>query len=146
VRLVVGAYAARARFDEGGHVTLAEHLAPSPGGARGTLHDDRIEREDAMERRAGGDPSGEATTTRTVDVAAVLGAASLEVVAELGRIVMRGDEVAGLGPGAVLALGRFGASPVSLRVGGEVWAEGELVDVEGELGVRVTAVRRPGAR
>jgi flagellar motor switch protein FliM len=78
---------------------------------------------------------------RTVDVAAVLAAAPIEVVAEVGRVVLRGAEVAGLGPGAVLALGRAAAAPVTLRVGGEVWAEGELCDVDGELGVRVTSVR-----
>ena len=74
----------------------------------------------------------------------MLAAAPIEVVAELGRVVLRGEEVAGLGPGAVLALGRVGASPVALRVGGEVWAEGELVSVDGELGVRVTKVRGTG--
>jgi flagellar motor switch/type III secretory pathway protein FliN len=47
-----------------------------------------------------------------------------------------------LGPGAVPALGRAGAAPIVLRVGGEVWAEGELCDVDGALGVRVTATRR----
>ena len=62
----------------------------------------------------------------------------------MGRLRLRGAEVAGLGPGAVLTLGRVGASPVALRVGGEIWAVGELVDVDGELGVRVTSTRRSG--
>jgi len=62
----------------------------------------------------------------------------------LGRLTFARRDVVGLGPGAVLALGRAGAAPVVLRVGGEVWAEGELCEVEGELGVRVTAMRRPG--
>ena len=39
------------------------------------------------------------------DATTVLGAASIEVVAELGRVTLRGDEVLGLAPGAVLALG-----------------------------------------
>jgi flagellar motor switch/type III secretory pathway protein FliN len=30
-----------------------------------------------------------------------------------------------------------------LRAGGEIWAEGELVNVDGELGVRVTRLLRP---
>ena len=94
-----------------------------------------------MERRDEGD--GE--KTRIVDAAAVLAAAPIEVVAELGRFVLRGEEIAGLGPGAVLTLGRAGASPVALRVGDEIWAEGELVDVDGELGVRVTTARRSGS-
>jgi type III secretion system YscQ/HrcQ family protein len=72
-----------------------------------------------------------------MDATTVLGAASIEVVAELGRITLRGDELLGLAPGAVLALGA-GRTGISLRVGGEVWADGEIVDVDGELGVRVT--------
>lgn len=71
------------------------------------------------------------------DATTVLAAASIEVVAELGRVSLRGDELLGLAPGAVLAVG-LGRTGVSLRVGGEVWAEGEIVDIDGELGVRVT--------
>jgi flagellar motor switch/type III secretory pathway protein FliN len=73
------------------------------------------------------------------DATTVLAAASIEVVAELGRIALRGDELLGLAPGAVLALGAS-RSRVTLRVGGEAWADGEIVDVDGELGVRITRV------
>ena len=69
----------------------------------------------------------------------MLAAASIEVVAELGRISLRGDELLGLAPGAVLALGTRSTNVV-LRVGGEHWADGEIVDIDGELGVRVTRV------
>ena len=71
------------------------------------------------------------------DATTVLAAASIEVVAELGRVSLRGDELLGLAPGAVLAMGT-GRTGICLRVGGEVWAEGEIVDIDGELGVRVT--------
>jgi flagellar motor switch/type III secretory pathway protein FliN len=71
------------------------------------------------------------------DATTVLGAAMIEVVAELGRVSLRGDEVLGLAPGAVLAVGK-GRPTVCLRVGGELWADGEIVDIDGELGVRVT--------
>ena len=71
------------------------------------------------------------------DATTVLAAASIEVVAELGRVSLRGDELLGLAPGAVLAIG-MGRTGVALRVGGEIWAEGEIVDIDGELGVRVT--------
>lgn len=73
------------------------------------------------------------------DPTTVLAAASIEVVAELGRISLRGDELLGLAPGAVLALGTRSTNVV-LRVGGEHWADGEIVDIDGELGVRVTRV------
>jgi type III secretion system YscQ/HrcQ family protein len=75
----------------------------------------------------------------TIDpAAAALAAAPVEVVAELGRITLRGDEVLGLAPGVVLGLRVDRTSAVSLRIGGAIWAEGELVNVDGELGVRVT--------
>jgi type III secretion system YscQ/HrcQ family protein len=143
VRVVVGAHAARARLSDDGRVTLEDALRPatSPGGGRSGLVEGQARQEVIMERRDEGD--GE--KTRIVDAAAVLAAAPIEVVAELGRFVLRGEEIAGLGPGAVLTLGRAGASPVALRVGDEIWAEGELVDVDGELGVRVTTARRSGS-
>lgn len=74
----------------------------------------------------------------TNSAAAALAAAPVEVVAELGRITLRGDEVLGLAPGVVLGLRVDRTSAVSLRVGGAIWAEGELVNIEGELGVRIT--------
>jgi type III secretion protein Q len=82
--------------------------------------------------------------TAAVEATALLAAAPIEVTAELGRLVLRGDEVLALGPGSVLTLGRQRRADVLLRVGDEVWAEGELVDVEGTLGVRVTRTLRPG--
>jgi len=72
--------------------------------------------------------------------AAALAAAPVEVVAELGRITLRGDEVLGAAPGVVLGLRVDRTSAVTLRIGGAIWAEGELVNIEGELGVRVTRV------
>jgi len=64
----------------------------------------------------------------------------VEVIAELGRVTMTGRELLELRPGAVLLVGRPLSGPVDLTVGGRVVARGELVDVEGEIGVRVTAV------
>jgi type III secretion system YscQ/HrcQ family protein len=62
---------------------------------------------------------------------------------EVGSARMSAREWAGLGPGDVVALAHKLADPVTLRVGGVAVAEGELVDIEGEVGVRV--LRRLGA-
>ena len=64
----------------------------------------------------------------------------VEMVCELGRVTMSGRELLELRPGAVIPVGRPLAGPVDLTVGGRVVARGELVDVEGEIGVRVTQV------
>jgi type III secretion system YscQ/HrcQ family protein len=152
VLVTVGAHAARARLAGDGRVVLEGALRRATTSAAAFTESSEQE-EVAMQVRDGDggaaateEPGSIGEGTRRVDVAAVLAEAPIEVVAELGRLVLRGDEVAGLGPGSVLALGRVGASPVALRVGGEIWAEGELVDVDGELGVRVTSARSPDGR
>ncbi len=61
----------------------------------------------------------------------------VELTAEVGRLRMTARELVELSPGAVLPLGRPLAGPVELVVGGKVVAIGELVDIEGELGVRL---------
>ena len=73
---------------------------------------------------------------------AALAAAPVEIVAELARLTMRGDEVLALAPGVVLTVTVERRRAIVLRAGGEIWAEGELCDVEGELGVRVTRLLR----
>lgn len=70
----------------------------------------------------------------------VLAAAPIEIVAEIGHIVLRADEVTALRPGSVLTLGPLRPTMVTLKVGDRVWAHGELVDVEGQLGVRLTTL------
>ena len=72
----------------------------------------------------------------------VLAGAPVEVVAELGRVILRGDEILGLERGSVLAFGHRPGARVDLVVGGRTWARGELVNVDGELGVRITEMMR----
>ena len=76
----------------------------------------------------------------SADGAAVLASAPIEVVAEIGRVPMRGDEVLGLISGVVLSLGERRRDLVTLRVGGRAWARGELVNVDDDLGVRITEI------
>jgi type III secretion system YscQ/HrcQ family protein len=117
VLLALGSFRAPARIDSDGRATIV----------RGW----RLEKREDVNME----------TDDTIDsAAAALAAAPVEVVAELGRITLRGDEVLGLAPGVVLGLRVDRTSAVSLRVGGAVWGEGELVNVDGELGVRVTRV------
>jgi flagellar motor switch protein FliM len=89
-------------------------------------------------RSCQGDPmpenqSGMSSTER-------LAALEVEVAAEIGRVVLSGREIASLAPGAVVELRRPLGGPVDLVVQGRLVARGELVDVEGEVGVRVLEV------
>ena len=81
---------------------------------------------------------GEATTIESLEHAPVV------VRVELGTVEMKAREWAELGPGDVIALGRWVGDPAILRVGGVELARGELVQVDGEYGVRILA--RTGLR
>lgn len=75
-----------------------------------------------------------------IDALTLLAAAPIEVVAEIGRLVMRADEITALHPGSVLALGLLTPHIVDIKIGDRSWAQGELVDVDGQLGVRLTSI------
>lgn len=64
----------------------------------------------------------------------------VQVTCEIGRVTLSAREILELRPGTVLPVGRPLAGPVDLTAGGRVLAHGELVDVEGEIGVRITEI------
>jgi type III secretion protein Q len=66
--------------------------------------------------------------------------AAVEVSACAGSVTLSVRELIELAPGQVLAMGRPVGGAVELRVGRQVVGRGELVDVDGELGVRVLSV------
>lgn len=66
-----------------------------------------------------------------------VGEVPVVVRVEVGTVQLLAREWAALGPGDVLTFGRKIAEPVVLRVGGVEVARGELVDVEGDVGVRI---------
>jgi flagellar motor switch/type III secretory pathway protein FliN len=70
----------------------------------------------------------------------IVGETPIVVRLELGFLEMSAAEWAALRPGDVVQCGRRIEEPVVLRAGGREIARGELVDIEGEIGVRITAV------
>jgi type III secretion protein Q len=70
-------------------------------------------------------------------VVATLGEVPVVVRVEIGEAQMTAREWASLGRGDVIALGRRVGELVVLRIGGVAWARGELVDLEGEVAVRI---------
>jgi type III secretion system YscQ/HrcQ family protein len=88
-------------------------------------------------------PSDATPTTATTTIEA-LEDAPVIVRVELGTVEMKAREWAELGPGDVVALGRRVGDPAILRVGGVELARGELVQVDGEYGVRILARTRGG--
>jgi type III secretion protein Q len=67
----------------------------------------------------------------------------LLVEVELGRVAVTLADLARVEPGAVLPLGLARRGLVTLRLGGRELAEGELVDVDGTVGVRVLRLGAP---
>ncbi|WP_338867505.1 type III secretion system cytoplasmic ring protein SctQ [Myxococcus stipitatus] len=68
----------------------------------------------------------------------LLGDVPLQIAVELARIPVTAEQVVGMRAGEVIELGRGPGEPVELSINGKVVARGELVEMEGQLGVRVT--------
>lgn len=74
------------------------------------------------------------------DTLATVGDAPIELSIEVARFAMTLDELARLRPGEVLASGQALGEKVTLRAGDRAIARGELVQVDGEIGIRITAL------
>ena len=81
---------------------------------------------------------------KNADSDTFLGGIPVEVVVELGRRTMLIREVAALKPGDIVDLEQTVDSPLDIRVGEKLLARGELVMVNGRVGLRVTEM--PGRR
>ncbi|MBI1849928.1 MAG: flagellar motor switch protein FliN [Planctomycetes bacterium] len=65
---------------------------------------------------------------------------------EVGRTLMRIDELMRLQPGAVVTLDRIAEAPADVLVNGTLVGRGEIVVVDGRFGVRLTELVDPRAR
>lgn len=79
----------------------------------------------------------EEAETSTNPTLEVLEEAPVVVRVELGAVEMKAREWAALSPGDVLLLGRKLGEPAILRASGVEIARGELVQIDGEYGVRI---------
>lgn len=92
--------------------------------------------------RGGAEPLGKAEATMNsgagkAELVDAMGDVPVVIRVEIGEARMAAREWARLGAGDVIALGRRVGEKVVLRVGGLPVARGDLVDVEGEVGVRI---------
>lgn len=88
----------------------------------------------------GDEPDTGREATPALDDLAALGDAAVDVHVEIARLRLPLEELLALRPGALLATGAAPGREVTLRVGDRAIARGELVDVDGELGVRLLRV------
>lgn len=66
--------------------------------------------------------------------------AHLELTVQLGTTRMSLRALEGLAVGQVISLGRPLAGPFDVRAGGRLVGQGELIDIDGELGVRIVSL------
>ncbi|MDX2053531.1 MAG: FliM/FliN family flagellar motor switch protein [Polyangiaceae bacterium] len=117
------------RVEPSGRVTIEPHAGVLPW----EVAMNEIESRNPAE--AVSDQEGLATSTALE--------APVVVRVELGSVALTAREWAALGPGDVLHVGQRILAPAVLRVAGQPVATGELVNVEGELGVRILTLGTP---
>ena len=141
-----------------GDVVLLDHFGPRPvtggpvwlrlgggvfpghlDGAGVTVIGSFYLRAQAMADQQSDEPLAASETVDTVNES-LLRELPVQITCEIGRVTLSAKEVLELRPGTVLPVGRPLAGPVDLTAGGRVLARGELVDVEGEIGVRITEI------
>ena len=76
----------------------------------------------------------------SVEGAELLNDIPLQIAVELSRVSASAEEVVSLKIGQVIDLHRVPGEPVDLSVNGKIVARGELVEVEGHLGVRILSL------
>jgi flagellar motor switch protein FliN/FliY len=85
----------------------------------------------------------EAPTTTLTSDGADLGRVidvPVELAVEIGRTTMTIGETLSLAPGSIVSLNRLAGEPVDLLVNGKVIAQGEVVVIDEEFGMRITDI------
>lgn len=80
------------------------------------------------------------TAGKSGDAIELVGDAPIELRVEIARVSLPLEDLAQLKPGEIVTTGRPLGAEVVLRAGERIIATGELVDVDGEVGVRVLRV------
>jgi flagellar motor switch/type III secretory pathway protein FliN len=118
----------RADLGEDGRVVLRDGPFPLVPSTEGASQDG--ETEEHMDKDA---------------LAHAVGQTPLVLRVEIGAVQLTAREWAAVGAGDVLATGKRVGEAVVLRVGAAEVARGELVDLEGEIGVRIVSRTEGGA-
>lgn len=84
----------------------------------------------------------EAPDEPLVEAEALLADLPVHLSVEIGRVQLTADEILQLSAGHLIELGRSPREPVDLVAFGKLLAKGELVEIEGSLGVRVLRVAK----
>jgi type III secretion system YscQ/HrcQ family protein len=133
-----GQYKARVKGFVIGEPAFQRVIPPTPGeGEQGGEEEAFTNPENDVPPGAEGETLDDANKPEGSELLADI---PLQIAVELARVPVTADEVVALKVGQVLELHRSPGEPVELSVNGKVVARGELVEVEGQLGVRVISL------
>ncbi|MBN8231379.1 type III secretion system cytoplasmic ring protein SctQ [Corallococcus macrosporus] len=118
---------------------ITDIVPGEPGNPQGGESGGPEENEDFTNPELGVPPEleGAALDDNNRDGSDLLSDLPLQVAVELARVPITAEQVVGLRTGQVIDLRRGAGEPVDLSVNGKVVARGELVELEGQLGVRI---------
>jgi flagellar motor switch protein FliN len=85
------------------------------------------------------EPTTSAVTSDGADLGRVIDV-PVELAVEIGRTTMTIGETLSLAPGSIVSLNRLAGEPVDLLVNGKVIAQGEVVVIDEEFGMRITDI------
>ena len=85
------------------------------------------------------EPMTSAVTSDGADLGRVIDV-PVELSVEIGRTTMTIGETLSLAPGSIVSLNRLAGEPVDLLVNGKVIAQGEVVVIDEEFGMRITDI------
>jgi flagellar motor switch protein FliN/FliY len=85
------------------------------------------------------EPPAHAVTSTGADLGRVIDV-PVELAVEIGRTTMTIGETLSLAPGSIVSLNRLAGEPVDLLVNGKVIAQGEVVVIDEEFGMRITDI------
>ncbi|NOK20342.1 type III secretion system cytoplasmic ring protein SctQ [Corallococcus carmarthensis] len=133
-----GHFAADVFVENGRYRARITDIIPGePGNPQGGESGGSAENEDFTNPELGVPPELEGAALDDKDGSDLLSDLPLQVAVELARVPISAEQVVGLRTGQVIDLRRGAGEPVDLSVNGKVVARGELVELEGQLGVRI---------
>lgn len=110
---------------------------PAPEAVPETPADEEAVREHDLDPLTAGETSGRPSN---IDL---LMDVSVPVVAQLGATEIRIKDILELLPGSIVELDKLAGEPVDLLVRGQAFAQGEVVVVDENFGIRVTKILTP---
>ena len=137
-----GAAAAKVALVGGSYrATVTGFVAPHRPQAA-VKEEDAAQAEEAEAESAGDDERVD-SVSEGADVAAgqdLLSDVPMQLAIELARVPVTAEEIVALKVGHVIDLAKGAGAPVDLSVNGKIVARGELVEVDGNLGVRIVSL------